>query len=487
MGTVYKIHPAIGIARLGNHPSSFFIGPESPGSPGLEIGTGGVETPLTAYKDAGRIKRQAARFRVFEYDQATDGSLQLRGEVLEGARVDWRVDLVNRKAALARSVGPARPRNPDVTDRNSLVIRNPQPVTIGGANQTAAPVQGKFLGADVHLGDLQTDAGGRLIVLGGRGISASVPPGAPLAQFANNNRWYDDVSDGPVSATVTLPGGPPVAVHESAWVVVAPPDFAPAIDAIVSLYDIAFQVAIDKGALEPVAVPSFTRHIRPLIERATDLRWVDSWTQWNALLPLDWNALADRGPGSQPLRQRIAGKIEDPNLQMFELPTFLETYLHQWVDGDFVSDLGSAPVALSVPEELDRAALSRCSGNNFFPGIEGGENLKNPNMYVRPFRLDAANTALVFPGCLTEIMAVPWQADFRACAGGVWWPTQRPDVVMTDPNRIPGSQSDWVNPIGPFREMVSNTLRLGFVVPQQADGRQVFVEAERDPTFPRQP
>jgi len=28
MATVYKIHPAIGIARVGNSPAEFFIGPE---------------------------------------------------------------------------------------------------------------------------------------------------------------------------------------------------------------------------------------------------------------------------------------------------------------------------------------------------------------------------------------------------------------------------------------------------------------------------
>ena len=28
MATVYKIHPAIGIARVGNSPDEFFIGPE---------------------------------------------------------------------------------------------------------------------------------------------------------------------------------------------------------------------------------------------------------------------------------------------------------------------------------------------------------------------------------------------------------------------------------------------------------------------------
>ena len=34
MATVYKIHPAIGIARVGNSPTAFFIGPETPDSPG---------------------------------------------------------------------------------------------------------------------------------------------------------------------------------------------------------------------------------------------------------------------------------------------------------------------------------------------------------------------------------------------------------------------------------------------------------------------
>jgi len=63
MGTVYKIHPAIGIARVGNHPTAFFVGPESPGSPGVEIDAKGRETPVMQYKKDALVKRQAARFR----------------------------------------------------------------------------------------------------------------------------------------------------------------------------------------------------------------------------------------------------------------------------------------------------------------------------------------------------------------------------------------------------------------------------------------
>jgi hypothetical protein len=64
MGTVYKIHPAVGIARVGNHPNAFFVGPESNGSPSAEIAASGDETTVQHYKSDGKIKRQAARFRV---------------------------------------------------------------------------------------------------------------------------------------------------------------------------------------------------------------------------------------------------------------------------------------------------------------------------------------------------------------------------------------------------------------------------------------
>lgn len=482
MATVYKIHPAIGVARVGNHASAFFVGPETPGSPGVEIGADGTETPVTAYKEDGRIKRQAARFRVFEYDEDASGNHVLVGEVGADATVEWTVDLVNRKAALDHDLSPAARRNRTVTDRDSLVIRHPQPVTISGADTKPVELAGRFLGTEVYLGEIQTDHACRLIVLGGRGASGSVPPAVRLTNFANNDLWHDDVSDGPVSATVTLPGQKPVAVHEQAWVVVAPPDFAPAIDATVSLYDIAFQCGIDRGALAPAARPAFDRHIRPMVERTLALRWVDSWQQWAPLLPVDWTSLADPSPATQAARQKIAEKVADPDLNFFALPPFLKTYLDQWVAGDF-DPVSTAP-AEPLPEQLDRAALERCTGNNFFPGIEGGRNLKEPDIYARPFRLDRTNLGKVYPGCLTEIMAVPWQADFRDCQGD-WWPSQRPDRVMTDAQAVPGSAADWERPITTYEQMVDQVQRLGFVVAQPVGDETVFVEVDRDPLFPR--
>jgi len=61
-----RIHPGIGIARVGNStsPDGYFIGPEAPCDPR------DVVIPPGGYKDArGYVKRQAARFRIYAYDK----------------------------------------------------------------------------------------------------------------------------------------------------------------------------------------------------------------------------------------------------------------------------------------------------------------------------------------------------------------------------------------------------------------------------------
>src|SRR5262245_7225562 len=61
---VFRIHPGIGVARVGNaDPSTYFVGPEIPGGGSTEPGG----AALTNYKSSGNVRPQAARFRVFEY------------------------------------------------------------------------------------------------------------------------------------------------------------------------------------------------------------------------------------------------------------------------------------------------------------------------------------------------------------------------------------------------------------------------------------
>jgi hypothetical protein len=497
---IYKIHPAIGVARVGDSPDGFFIGPETPGGPGVEIGAGGAETPLGKYKLAGRTKRQGVRFRVFEYEKDAAGALTLKREVTaDDAEIVWKVDLVNRKAALEAApphngVDPevaATRRNPGVTgaDRAGLVIRDPRERTISGKNQ--APVlfdQGKFsipdghgnvLSRSVFLGELRTDQSGRLIVLGGHGASESVPPGKPITGFANNAFWHDDVADGPVTATITFTGHPPRPVDAPAWVTVAPPDYAPGIGGIVTLYEVVFQAAIDAHFLDADAQPSFLRDIVPVIDRAANLKFVNQFAVWDAV-PTTAAALGLATPASAPLRQTVfdilvtnlANVMNDPII-----PDFLAKYLAKYRDGHFVN----VPVpARSVPEDLDRAVLEACVGTNFFPGIEASQTLRDPTIYSEFGRFNPASPK-VFPGFLTEVMAVPWQADFLKCqmdSGGAWWPSQRPDFVMADPADVPGSKKTWTKTqgIATHVDMVQKFGALPFVVPFTVGGKTVFAQ-----------
>ena len=107
-----KIHPALGIARIGNSPTQFFIGPELPGD---------RTVPNGGYKDGQRrIKRQAARFRLFGYD--TRGRLVKELTARDG-RITWTVHLANKKAAWKNFDGlnPNAPlRNAGIPDRSGL-------------------------------------------------------------------------------------------------------------------------------------------------------------------------------------------------------------------------------------------------------------------------------------------------------------------------------------------------------------------------------
>ena len=108
------------------------------------------------------------------------------------------------------------------------------------------------MGTSVSLGEIRTDEKGRLIVLGGFGKSASIDPNKyNLRTFANNDGWYDDTSDGPVTASVTLiENGNSIPVQDSSWIIVAPPKFAPYHYPIVTLYETMREVALSKTGLK---------------------------------------------------------------------------------------------------------------------------------------------------------------------------------------------------------------------------------------------
>ncbi|MFO1002327.1 MAG: LodA/GoxA family CTQ-dependent oxidase [Planctomycetaceae bacterium] len=130
----------------------------------------------------------------------------------------------------------------------------------------------KFFHLDVPLGELRTDATGRLLVLGGHGLAQSRTGTDPVT-FANNDDWCDDTSDGPVDTRVVI-NGVEIPV-EGAWVVVAPPNYAPSLLTARTLYDLLYDRMVHWGFLPTPAQVSFRSHIRPIFERLTGLQWVN--------------------------------------------------------------------------------------------------------------------------------------------------------------------------------------------------------------------
>jgi hypothetical protein len=499
---VYKIFPPIGIARVGNSPDAFFIGPETPGSLGTELQPDGTERLVQRFKDASfRVKRQAARFRLFEFDRGNRGR---PASLPSGSTVRWTVELVNKKDAVIRNAGPTseNPANPnppplptlDATRANRAIGAAGSPAPFGtaptqlsGSYLTGTPLEERVL-----LGELLTDPSGNLLVLGGHGVSRS-PEARPIGSesggggFYNNRGWYDDASDGKVTAEISVPGEAPVTAR--AWVVVAPPDFAPATDAIVTLYDVMFQVALERQEVTAPARPSFARDVWPMLRRAAGLAAVNRRpagplpSYWSGF-STDWPALGDPA-GSAQLRQAMAKRLRDvrprQDLRNFSLRRWQEGVLDAWVAGNFEKDFtGTLPDAgVLAPDVLTRTVLDATAGQGFFPGIEAGLIVTNPVIYAEPFRI----ASQVQSGDLTALMALPWQADFLECAG-IWWPSQRPDVAAQ--KNDPTTFLPWLRPIDPedgHRDLVTNFGRLGVVAPSVVGGVEVLVEVDRDPTF----
>jgi hypothetical protein len=152
----------------------------------------------------------------------------------DNAQLTWRVHVANKKAAWYEfdvaldipqaKLVPLRNANFQGPLRQQLII-DPGLVEITGVNTSGTQYRfdkGKFIGEPVYLGVLCTDDLGRLLFLGGHGISGTPFANNPPTTFANNNGWHDDVSDGPIDAEVIYEGRS-LAV-EGAWVICAPPN-----------------------------------------------------------------------------------------------------------------------------------------------------------------------------------------------------------------------------------------------------------------------
>ncbi|WP_392435889.1 LodA/GoxA family CTQ-dependent oxidase (plasmid) [Yersinia sp. HM-2024] len=478
-----KIHPGIGIARVGNSPDEYFIGPEYPLVQPLPYGS--------MRDSSGAIKRQAARFRVYGYNKAGVAIRELTPDI---ADIEWKVEVANTKASWyvfdvamdQRTAKEVPRRNPDVTElRRELEIRPPAK-TICGKNTDAVQLDGgTFFSVPankkvpVNLGELRTDEQGRLLVLGGHGLAES-PSGAPLLvyddegkehNFNNSVDWYDDISDGPISAKVQLKGKDiPVT---GAWVVVAPPDYAPGIVPFRSLYDMALNTAIDAGMVSADEETSYTKHILPQLERLSGLQWVNLGSAQlhgpGGSYPINTALIHElANDASQEKREEVYKKFRAPDDETSEgndalkwpplygdayglnapalkgdlLPVSAQSYKHltNFSQSHFSADLNKedyplnsgfpAPVYAKPLEEspiaeqparLDAGPLSYCCADAFHPGCELTWTMRHASLYSEVARIKLREPHLPredYGDILTPEQAVAKDGPLHAQAPG---------------------------------------------------------------------
>lgn len=466
MTVEYKVFPSIGIARVGNAPSKFYIGPES--YRGLPINPDGSAFSEQDFRDAdGKLCRQAARFYVYKVENGKETEVKLGHAGVKA--IHWKVHLANKKPSwyeFQTSLGEQgyasnHPlRNATVTDRHTLII-DAGPRHIHGAKQGPVGFNRDNVPSDYHgahfparnlqplgdsidtLGELRTDEHGRLLVLGGLGVSGTTDAEAVIGDYANNDNWWDDTSDGPVVAEIEFDNGQKIQA-QAATVLVGPPSYAPEISNLVTLYDTMIDAMVRDSRFPEIFAhgvwksgpdgyrPSFETEIRPLLERATLYPWVAAippkphtfdFERLGQMEEVDGQlqgAVASQGlrqyildflrppnsenvivntPGSDNSGARLRGGVGATMMPFLAgdnalIPTHAPSkylrltdtqffFMQQWAAGWFTH----APAPDAPGSELSRAVLENCVGGAFSPGIEMSWVSRNPAIYTEPLRI----------------------------------------------------------------------------------------------------
>ena len=469
------IHPAVGVARVGNSRDAFFFGAETPGSLSRAVRSRIRPAPS---------QNRRRRFRIFGYDAENRVVGELTATEVD---VSWRMTVADAKAAwydvdvafdVEGAPGAGR-RNPDVADRDRLTVRA-TPRSLGGAAAGPLPLDGgRFQGVPITLGEVMTDRDGRLVVLPGAGAAYSGPGAAPLGGFADNDGWTDDICDGPVGATVRIGGRTFEA--DPAWLMCVRPNYAPAIaSSLVTVFDAVKSALVDAG-IRQASDTVFERDVWPIFQRMSDLQWVNEgyFLRYGFGAPRDWTSedwrvrLADSSARNASVREGIFALFRDPAFvevqpdaepqlygdkaevppdaieprQWLSLTALQYRHLKAWSEGRFTVGSGAGPVRIEDyalqdrPAALDRAALDACIGGAFHPGIEFPWIIRTPWIWTAEIQLrttseevdrtdygDTLTTPVAVsktgplsrlgPGSITHWMGVPWHADASSCRFG---------------------------------------------------------------------
>ena len=614
MATTLRIHPAIGVSRVGNSPE-YILAPETSAGipePGSKISGGlpivpGTEAQPISDKDLrdknSALKPHAQRFRIYAYDTPPDGTYPYKGTVSEiciGSEIDgktvksitWMVHMANKKAnnwIIPENPDKEQKDNPEANFgvggmahyfnnktpniRNGNFGKNADPIAGGGEGlppgevDMADPVRLKhlvidagpkvissadgagkrvlfdkktpcqYIGSDGEvnrvnypvqfpdecfselyqpagpnldsMGGMETDAQGRLIVIGSPGYAAGwkqadnnpngpVPEGTPDEPFPlnsdiDNNGWFDDASDGPITAALHFDDESSRVIDVPAWCICADPAYAPQVRNVVSIWDDVYnswlrapELELDPNIYKPGSSIDGTYNANHIAAFEQDV-----WTLFRAAhLQMFTTDLNQKALGSHRRLSNVSASddpatylnvknfIRDPNAgpnnQLQEgaplMPlalgdtgaSFLTVthtqyfFLEQWYAGKY----NDAKESLTAGELLDKNTLTNLLGGRFSPGIDLTFIVRDPYLYnldwqaadVGPFRvggkaLDYASAQPdtpflsvgytpnrtdknpVEPGDLCKFMALPWHTDYNSCA--THQPAPNPDRNTT--------------------------------------------------------
>ncbi len=493
-----RIYPSVGIARLGNGPAQKEDVIFSPEIPWANL----YETDIEYHTSDGALKRQAQRFYIYECD---DKGNPLRKLDTNNCDVEWTVEVANKKPfwydfnnsldlsintnnenlspnfytdKIAPGISTSR-RNPNVLDEKLInagdnnyrreLVNSPEPVTvsskyprkdIGGefpfplnkttGSRIAAAM--KVVSKPVNLGAVEYD-NGTLIFYPGNGVSAALNPSDLNTDFADNSNWYDDICDGRVTAKITING----TTHHldnaqsAAWIATAPPDYAPQIQPLATMYDLICGTANEGYATDfSLIFPVLYRLYRMQWVNASDFLAPSFREVIDQLTDDEFKCLYNSSDISQPIREKIFNLFRDPaynynnepviksntntditNLgsgteelkypfypgdginypgspaQWFAIPPMLYQQLKSWRDGNFTSlnnnatsmdELGVYYQSIYTEASKDdsksallmtRAVLETLYGGGFHPGVELTWPMRHSQMY--------AENSLTFP------------------------------------------------------------------------------------------
>jgi hypothetical protein len=218
----FKIHPGLGLGRAGDSPTDWFVAPETSDVPLV---------PAGGYRDASLLlKRQGARFRVFEYTGTGDATECISPDF----QIEWHVVL--------RKDGVAAPET--IVDTPNQTKDVP-PIPFSSPSQ-------------VSLGQLRTDGEGRLIILSG------VVAGTD----------FDARCEGRVTARVRRDGEVLFEGALASWVLLTAPDFLPQRRDSPTAYDKLMEAWYSRGlftAAQLAAPASLRADIYPLLRSGLPL------------------------------------------------------------------------------------------------------------------------------------------------------------------------------------------------------------------------